>query len=231
MSNINLSRPVQALNAFDRKFRGIWKLVDRCRSANIESDNSWPSWCFLPFRKSVNVIQVHHRKHPHKAAPTIQDVWRLSAFAGWRLSKCTYDLDRELLELMRKVPLDVDMPCSVLLQTPNLGVYVGTTNWKFGNKPLYGFWAHMDSESKNGVPQLRLLLDRDHADEQDVVVVAIDLGPWTLAEGLRRAFYFDEKTSPINSRVFLEVFDRSKAEVHSLLVMLIYANCKLAGKF
>ena len=231
MSNINLGRPVQALNAFDRKFRGIWKLVDQCRSANKKGDAPWPSWCYLPFRKSVDVIQLHHRKHPQRAAPSIQDVWRLSAFSGWRLSQCTYHLEGELLELMENVALDVDMHSSVLLQTPNLGVYVGTTDWKFGDQPLYGFWAHVDSESKNGVPQLRLLLDRDHDDEQDVVVIAIDLGHWTLAEGLRRAFYYDEKTSPIDSYMFLEAFDRSKAAVHALLVMLIYANCKLSGKF
>lgn len=231
MSYINLSRPVQALNAFDRKFRGIWKMVDRCRSANIEGDNSWPSWCYLPFRKSVNVMQFHHRKHPHISAPIIQDVWRLSAFSGWRLSKCTYHMEEELLEQMENIPLVVDMPCSVLLQTPKLGVYVETVDWTFGNQPLYGFWAHLDSESKNGVPQLRLLLDRDHADEQDVVVVAIDLGPWTISEGFRRAFYFDEKTSPIDSHMFLETFGRSEAAVHSLLFMLIYANRKLSGKF
>ena len=219
------------MNAFDKKFHGIWKLVDQCRSANKKGDATWPSWCYLPFRKSVDVIQVHHRKHPHKAAPSIQDVWRLSAFSGWRLSQCTYTLEGELLYMMGSVPLDVDLPCSVLLQTPNLGVYVKTENWEFGNQPIYGFWAHLDSESQNGVPQLRLLLDRDHADEQDVVVIAIDVGPWTLAEGLRRAFYYDEKTSPINSQMFLEAFDRSKAAVHALLVMLIYANCKLSGKF
>jgi hypothetical protein len=140
-------------------------------------------------------------------------------------------MEEELLEQMENIPLVVDMPCSVLLQTPKLGVYIETVDWTFGNQPLYGFWAHLDSESKNGVPQLRLLLDRDHADEQDVVVVAIDLGPWTLSEGLRRAFYFDEKTSPIDSHMFLETFGRCEAAVHSLLFMLIYANRKLSGKF
>ena len=221
MSKVTLCRPAQALDVFGGDFPSIWKIVDQCRSASSTNQPSWPSWCFLPFNESVNAIKAFKSKFSPSDRISIQDVWRLSALSAWRAGKGVYRFDPDVLDALRDTPLDGDIPCAVLYRLPEWCIYLETPGMTFGSQPLYGVWAHLESVSKNRCHQLRLLLDRN-CDTSDIAVVAVDLGKWSLAEGLRRAFYYDEETAPVNLEDFRTILQMTEVEVQPLLSMLLY---------
>lgn len=174
-------RPRDHLAAAGRRFPGAWRGADVFRAGRGVDLPEWPQWCFLPMAAAYAIVSGGgaNRVRLDQAA----EVGRLAALMAWRVTQGIYRFDTALFERIIETPIDGDLPHDVLFRLPEWCVYVETPGMQHRAGALHGFFAHLEWDVGSGRTELRLLLDADTGLEP----VMLHLGPWSLAESIRRA--------------------------------------------
>lgn len=171
---------------YGRIYPGAWADAERFHRHRVELGN-WPDWCFVPMAGAAATINNAFEAAPSPIPPVTRsyDTAVLGALIPWRLGQGIYRFDPDLLKEVWETPVDGDIPGEVLFRLPEYAVYVEAPEGVYhGQKPLLGFFAHVEWDVNHRRAELRLLLDT--GDVADMVVLPLHLGG-TLEEGFRDA--------------------------------------------
>lgn len=173
-------RPRDHLAAAGRMFPNAWAQSDIFRADRGTDIPDWPQWCYLPIAGWYAIASGGGNNRLPLAA--VGEVGRLAALGAWRVTQGVYRFDPELYAAIIDTPVDGDLPHDVLYRLPEWCVYIETPGMQWFDKPLYGFFAHLESDANNGRVELRLLIDA----EAGLTPLPLHLGSWSLAESIRR---------------------------------------------
>jgi len=127
--------------------------------------DSWPSWCGLPMAATYAILTGGVDAHK---APAImaeigpQALPDLTAALLWTQTKMVYRYDREFIAEIASSPLTGNIPIDILYRLPYYCIYVEAPVVIFGEESR-GFFAWMEYDVNNKMPELRLLyLMRDN---------------------------------------------------------------------
>lgn len=177
-----ICRPRDRLVAFTKEYSGAWsKATDLIRDKGKNGLPDWPTWCFLPMAGSYAVVSSELGV-PRISLPYIGDVARHAALCAWRVGQGIYRFDPAVFDAVRETPVGGDIPHELLYRLPEWAVYIETPGVEADGQPLHGAFVHLEHDVNTGRVELRFLLDRETA----LVPVPLHLGPWSLAESIRR---------------------------------------------
>lgn len=192
------TRPGSHLQAAGRLYPRAWKLVDQFRSARGRDLPKWPAWCFLPMAAWYAIVNDDaggDNIPPNRGA----DIGRLAAIGTWRYSQGVYRFDPDIFSALWDTQIAGDMPADVLLRLPEWSLYIETPGAKWAEKPLYGFFVHLEWDANDQRRELRLLLDI----EEFLLPFPVHLGEWPLQTAVQRAI--NESTRHIPMGIMLEL--------------------------
>lgn len=176
-------RPRDYLAAVSRRYPNVWKQSDNFR-ADRDGLPNWPDWCYLPFGGWYWVARMEGPNRApvnlHEDIALLSNVAVLGALGAWRGTQGIYRFDPTLFESVVNTTVEGNLPCDVLHYLPEWCVYVETPGLQFLDGALDGFFAHLEWDAGN--TELRFMLDT----EKGLVPMALNLGPWSLAEALDR---------------------------------------------
>lgn len=121
--------------------------------------DDWPSWCGLPMAATYAIltggadIPVAQRI---LADMGIVELSNLTAALLWPKSKIVYRFDETLAHELEKQPLDGDIPIEALFRLPYECVFI-ERRFQLGPESTIGFFAWMEWDIDNKMPELRLL--------------------------------------------------------------------------
>ena len=173
-------RPRQHLIAAGELYPGAWRTFDGFRTERGKSLPDWPGWCYVPMAAAYAVVSGGGENRV--PLQIIGDVSRLAALAAWRPTQGIYRFDDDLRRSLMATPLDGDLPCESLYRLPEWCVYCETPGAVLDG-PVYGFFAHLESDANSGREELRMLLDA----QAGLIPIPIHLGTWSLQEAVARA--------------------------------------------
>lgn len=151
-------RPVWHLEGASKMYPNAWKMIDPYRAARGTELPDWPDWCFLPMAAWYNIVADDAGSAAVPPA-RIPDVARLAALGAWRYSQGIYRLDPDLYQAVIHTPPTDSIPNEALLHFPEWCLYVETPGLSWFDRPLYGFFAHLEYDTKQHHTELRLLFD------------------------------------------------------------------------
>jgi len=124
----------------------------------------YPDFHGLPFEAQVSAIK---------------GAQQLAALAPWRLTQGVYRFHPEVEQEIASTELSGDLPTSLFYHLPEWSVYI---HWEssFADKPCHGFFAHLEWDTNQNRPELRLVLDL----EEDLVAVPLHLNAGSIPEAL-----------------------------------------------
>lgn len=163
----------------EKLYPHAWKQADEFRFDRDGLPN-WPDWCFLPLGGWHAIVSGGG----DNGVPfgLISDIGRLGALGAWRTTQGIYRFDSNLLTAIADTPVVGDLPYEILHKMPEWCVYIETPGMTMLEKPLHGFFAHMEWDANNGRNELRLLLDgEDYLDP-----IPLHLGPWSLKKSIEK---------------------------------------------
>jgi len=218
----------EILRSLEDDFPGAWKTAARMRGMRGGVLPGWPNWCYLPFAGWLAVASetLADGNAPPQALPVFAA--RLAAVGTWRMSKGVYRFDPDLYEEIVDTPVEGDIPCEVLRRLPEWCVFVETPGLVYDGKEVFGFFAHLEKDAKNGDEELRLLLAR----ESMLIPLVVHLGRWTLREGVERMLAAAERNLPgflpeETKRLAAKESARLAEPLLSLLLYLCSANAEI----
>lgn len=177
----DIPRPRGHLMTAAALYPGAWRAYDNYRARRGVDLPNWPDWCFAPMAAAYDIVS-EGGKNP-MPLHMIADVARLAAVAAWRVTQGIYRYDKSLYDALIDTPIAGDLPAEVLYRMPEWCVYIETPGLEWLDAPLYGFWAHLESDVNTQRPELRLLLDG----EAELTPFPIHIGKWPLSEAVSRA--------------------------------------------
>lgn len=180
MSNL---RPRQIVREIGRAFPNAWQQIKSFRAGKGKDLPDWPDWCYLPIAAGMAIATQGYSSRVYQAAFSKLSPAIITAAASWRVSQGVYQFDADLYNSLVMQPLDGNLPCDVLKRLPEWCVYVETMGAAFHEKPIVGFWAHLEYDVNDGRTELRFAL---MAEDGENIAVPVHLGDWTLEEGLER---------------------------------------------
>lgn len=209
--------PLNHLAAAGKMYPEAWKQVERFRADRARYLDGWPQWCFLPMSLWY-VIVSEGGIMPLNRVP---DIGRLAAIGSWRYSQGIYRFDESVYAALRDTVPSGEMPVEVLFRLPEWSIYIETPGVEWSDIPLHGFWAHLEFDTNEKTPELRLLLDT----EQSLIPVALHMGRWTITEAVDRATQQAVKQGSligVPESLISAVTDCSAATVSSLVSLVLY---------
>lgn len=186
-------RPKQILKQIGRTWPEAWQQVKQFRAGKGKDLPDWPDWCYIPIAAGVaiatqgNDSKLHQAILDFKLSPAV-----VTAAAAWRVSQGVYRFDADLYNSLTSQPLDGNVPCEILKRMPEWCVYIETINGTYFDKPMDGFWAHLEYDVNTGTEELRfvfLFLDGKTSN------LPIHLGDYTLEESLDKMRQLAEKNA------------------------------------
>lgn len=173
-------RPLQHLRAVSRAYPGCWRFYDQLRADRGKGLPRWPDWVYCPLAGAYAVVSGGGaaRVPPDRA----NQVGVVGALAAWRVGQGIYRIDPTLYRALVDTPVDGDLPHELLHHLPEWCVYIETPGIDYLGEPLAGAFVHLEWDANDGREELRLLLDLPRG----LVPLPMHLGPWGLAESLRR---------------------------------------------
>lgn len=177
---MSIHRSTQHLNALSKEFPGVWQKVGEIAGRRPKDDHRWPDWCFIPFGRWAEIVgsTVSLRLINHWGFITS----RLAAIGTWRYTQGIYRFDSEVHEALIRTSIDKEMPSEVFLRLPEWSVYIESPGQQFVGRVVHGFWAHLESDTPHGEPELRFLFDS----ENGLIPFIFRLGRCSVADSLKR---------------------------------------------
>jgi len=178
-------RPELELQQLGKEIPGLWAQVEIVhRIGQAPGPFHFPSWCYLPIQGAYAAAQKAlsnkgHASHMHAAT----SMARIVALAPWRMTKGVYRFNPDLMEDVSQSMFGSVAPTNLLINLVEWCCYCETPGMDWFGMKLFGFWVHLECDHKNKRRELRFLLDT----EAGLFAHPVHLGPWNLAEGLRRA--------------------------------------------
>ena len=172
-------RPRRYVSELGRKYPKLWKLIDEFRAQRGRNGiPQWPFWCFAPMDYTLSLCGQHAVTYD---LDTMGDARTASSLAAWRATQGIYRFHSALYVGLKTTDFDGDLPAQVLKHLPEWCVYILTPNATYEHQEMFGFFAHLDSESNSGEAVLHLLIDRD---DGLILTMPIYLGKGSLIDGL-----------------------------------------------
>src|SRR5690606_29100413 len=140
----------------------VWPRLDRMRASRGSSpDLDWPDWCLLPMGACAAVAQTR----PEVLARRPSIIAEMSAAYAWRYTRSVYLVADHLQgRLLTQVP-DA-LPLEDVTGLPEWCIAVASTPPEW---PGISLWVHLEWDTRNRRPELRLLLS--HTDPPVAVPV------------------------------------------------------------
>ena len=214
-------RPIQLMNDLFRRFPQAPQMVPIFLNSR-DTLPKWPSWCFLPMAAWTAIASPG-------MMPTdwtvFVDMAKLAAIGTWRYSQGIYRIDPDLLDALTATPVSGSLPSDVLYRLPEWSIYVDMTGVssqsKWVNHKLYGFWAHLEWDVNAERSELRFLMDRDVG----LIALPVHLGPWTVTEAIDRVVQESARNLETVGRdggYSAALVERLASEINPLISILLY---------
>lgn len=249
-------RPMQYCLALARKFPDVWKMVESLRHSrqtvaartNQAVDVRWPADCYLPRPLAVYLSSRYGEREDYSGFDEVAGAW-IAALSAWRMTQGIYRFDESILPELLKTPLDRELPGDIFTRLPEWCVYIETPGWRFGKRPMHGFFAFLDAlDTQKVYRELVLLSDLGEGEESELFVhPALPAGSGSLDETLRqsldgvaeaRAAEMIEATKRPELRPMLlaqlrrslqeSMDDEEKRTIRSMVSLLLYLCCQNA---
>lgn len=212
-----ICRPLTHLAAIGKSYPKIWRMVELMR-ADPGGYSDWPNWCYMPLAGSYAIVSGggSNRIPLHR----IGEVARMAALTAWRVTQGVYRFNPTIFQMISTTPIEGDLPCEILYRLPEWCVYIETPEMRCLDSRLYGFFAHLESDSNTGGAELRLLLDTD----EGLHAIPIHLGPWSLSEGLRRMGLQSAQNTLGGhfGALFVQAAESMRPNIEPLVSLLLY---------
>lgn len=142
---------------------------------------NWPDWCFMPLA-IWRTIACALEKTGYPSRSQLENMDTLAALGAWRYTEGIYKVNHALLHLLTTTVPKIEMSLDVFRNLPEWCVYVETHERKWMNKPMPGFFAHLEYNF-HGRAELRIIPDTQEIPLQGL---SLYLGPWTINEAVSR---------------------------------------------
>ena len=211
-------RPAQRLAHFMKRYPETGRLVSQFQQKGIPGhDQGWPDWIFLPTICFEHIVR-EARGETATAQSVAGEMCILGALATWQYSQGIYlPGDLYLQEELAKTPLTGEMPVERFRHLPQWCIYVRTPYMECLGEPLHGFWAYLAWDFKTGCETLALLLDL----ENDLCMLAMHIGPWSIREGVQKIFDGSKKLAGELNEPGCKRVDNDVGEIAEALTPLI----------
>lgn len=204
----HLDKQDQELHNIQLLFPHMVEMVNDFRAGKGRDLPDWPDWCLLPMSgwAAINT-------------PPRTPLASLTALGTWSFSRGTYAIDPTLTDALAETGLSDALPSRAFYHLPEWCVFIETPGRMFSDTALTGFWAHLEWDTNQNRPELRLLLLTDTG----LVPIVLHLGDWSVLTAIKKAI--EEAKSyvqPGDKR--LENFDlvALKDEITPLVSLLLY---------
>lgn len=148
------------MEAAGKMYPAAFSFIDSCRADKGKGLPDWPDWCFAPLAASyAAVCQDSGLSDLTGDLHLVADVARIAAIAAWRPSQGIYRFDHDLYQSIIETPISGDLPSDVLHYLPEWSQYIESPGLLYGDKSVFGFWAHLEFDINTERHELRLLLD------------------------------------------------------------------------
>jgi len=170
-------RPREHLRAATHFYPQAWKQIDYFRAGRGKELPDWPEWCFCPLSGAYAVVSGGG---DNRCTPDIVgDIARIGALSAWRMTQSIYRFDPALYPRLIDTPIK-KIPVEILYHLPEWCVYIETPDLQWIDRPLAGFFAHLEYDTNTGRSELRLLLDVDEPDGYHLIGQPLHLTSDTL---------------------------------------------------
>lgn len=197
--------PKEHMAAIGRKHENIWNRVDALREAKGKENPDWPAWCFLPFEYWYKALS----REGEYTIDNNSEIYELAAIGTWRYGQGLYRFDPTLYDALSRTMPASDIVMEVFYRLPEWCIYVETPYSTGHEKPLLGFWAHLDYNTTNNHHYLCLVINT----ETGLMPITLKIDDLTIEEALsdmmREAAY-----SPLAASL--------TTVLHQLLSLLLY---------
>lgn len=188
----SICRPLDQCSAFGKTYLNAYQFIEDLRAEILKSDKAH----YLKSNVYMNslicnrlIAEAHGLTEIGMDDRTIQsasyllsNVNRLAAYSSWRVSKGIYRFDPDLYRELLITPFDGNLPTDVLTRISEYCLYVETPDMFLGDEVIHGFYYRLDFNEDVDCYIAGFLLDTDPNPRP----ISIQLGSWTLAEGLER---------------------------------------------
>lgn len=169
------------LASIAREFPDCWKAFDNFRAMRGGQLPAWPNWCFCPVSGAYAIASGGgDNRVPIERMGAVAS---LACLGAWRPAQGIYRFDATVLEALWDTPVTGEIPGEVLHAIPEWCVYVETPGRTWATRPMFGFFAFLESDAGGGREELRLVVDDG---DRLTGALPIHLGAG-LEAGLRRA--------------------------------------------
>jgi hypothetical protein len=246
MDDDNL-RPRERLNELSRKYPGIWKIADLMRWRALQSDNKWPTHCFMPASAWIQALkqfywdvspEVYEGTDPR--APDsfsfltkkwlTKDWTALSMLGTWRLTQGIYRFDQDVYREVINTPVSGDIPCEVLEKMPEWCIYIPTPSFSTGAQRTYGVWAALQWFVAKEQGKLCLVFDLE---DSGLVTLQLPIGDFSIADALEQNLVDRTKGDTENywtTECKAATFDVMYPAVKSAMSLILYL-CSQAAEY
>lgn len=176
--------PTEHLSAMMKKYPNATKYMNLMVRDKGTSLPNWPDWCLMPMAGWIAVI-TEGDSFLLNRIDIMKDIAPVSALGTWRLGMGIYRFAPELYEKASKADYITDMSDMSLSRfqgLPEWCVYVETPGFMYLDRPLDGFWAHLEWDYKTSRNELRLLL---HFGDE-LFAIPLHLGKWDITQAAAR---------------------------------------------
>ncbi len=150
--------PVEQINAFGRKYPGVFKMLDQIFSNQA---TSWhKEYCYCPVGLALAYVQECMDPREREIDPLFpaKDAGKLAVLASWRQGKSVYRIDEGLThEFLKSVDDDIKVT-SDLLTIPQYCIYIDTQR---GFKDIDGLFVMFDDDKARGRKELYIIPVQD----------------------------------------------------------------------
>ena len=159
-------------------------MIDQYRQHGLFGQGpEWPDWCFLP-AAGFGFIVCDALGEEANEQSINRDMVALGTLATWRYSQGVYRFDPDFMAELTGTPLLGKLPEHQFHRLPQWCVYIETPEMDWFGEPLCGFWAHLNWNIETHATTLTFLFDA----EKGSGMTLLDIGSWSIREGVQRAF-------------------------------------------
>ncbi|MHC1699345.1 MAG: AcrVA2 family anti-CRISPR protein [Geobacteraceae bacterium] len=175
-------RPLKQLHEISKVYPDAWKWVEKFFKAKGNELPAWPKHVFLPMAGWREIVCDGSGEEVLDLRLGC-DIYRLSAIGTWRYTQGVYRFDSDFYAEISETDLNGNIPVDVLFRLPEWCIYVETPGRDLLGRALHGFYAHLENDEITQCWQFWFFLDA----EGFLFPFVIDVGPWTVIEGIDRA--------------------------------------------